>query len=68
MTTTTGLTTGATYTVTYLPTMYAKPVTKKGLTLTTVLTGYTGKRTFIFHGPKGGKVVLGEAEIVTVTL
>lgn len=59
------LTPGTTYAVTYRPTLYGKPVTKTGLTLTEVLTGYTGKKTYIFHGPRGGKVVLGGAEIVT---
>jgi hypothetical protein len=59
------LTEGTVYTVTYLPTIYGKPVTKKGLTLTTILvSGLTHKRTYIFHGPKGGKVVLGEGEIL----
>lgn len=56
---------GTVYTVTYRPTLYGRPVTKRAVTLTTVLTGYTGKRTFIFYGPRGGKLVLGEAEIVT---
>lgn len=55
---------GTTYTVTYRPTLYAKPVTRTALRLTTILvSSYNGKKTYIFHGPRGGKVVLGEGEI-----
>jgi hypothetical protein len=60
---TTTLTEGITYRVTYRPTLYGKPITKV-LTLTTILTGYTGTVTYIMHGPRGGKVVLGATEIV----
>ena len=57
------MTEGTTYRVTYRPTLYGKPVTKV-LTLTTILTGYTGTVTYIMHGPRGGKVVLAATEVV----
>lgn len=67
---TTTLATGATYLITYKPTIYGKPVTKRLTVTETFETGaphpVTGKRaiTHIFHGARGGKVVLTPAEIL----
>lgn len=62
---------GATYEVTYHPTTTGRTVTKT-LTVTEIFeTGaphpITGKRetTIIFHGLRGGKVVLTPAEVIT---
>ena len=70
MTTHHPLTVGTTYAVTYHPTTTARTTTKT-LTLTEAFeTGaphpVTGKRavTYIFHGPKGGKVVLAPVEVI----
>lgn len=60
------LTIGATYRIAYRATLYAKRPTVKTLTLTTTLYPTVPKKvTYIFHGPKGGKVVLGPGEIIT---
>lgn len=62
---------GTTYKVTYHPTTTGRTVTKILTVTETFETGIphpvTGKRlvTHIFHGPRGGKVVLTPAEIIT---
>jgi hypothetical protein len=64
MTTTTApLTTGTAYVVTYRPTLYGKPVTTTA-TLTEILTTGTGRRTLIFHGKRGRKLVLAPTELI----
>lgn len=58
-------TVGVTYKMTYHPTLYGKPVTKV-LTVTAVLpSAMTKTVTLVCKGPRGGKVCLTAADVIT---